>query len=471
MSRYISRSRPGSLHWRARGAAAGLALTGAVALSLTFGVTGIAVLAGAASLTIAGYLALRRFALFVGLLLVIRPALDVGRVGPIVGVGFLMVGVAWLFVRWRSASLWPPSPIGRALLCFAGVCTASSLWSPVHGTSFAAGMKVLTVALMFVVVEQLVLDEPGNVQWLLVTPLVSLIIPAAFAAYQLVTGPSRGAFVAVGRIQGTFTHPNPFANYLVVVAVIAYGVRRVVSPAGTRLTIAVGLLAASLVLLTYARVAWAALLVALMIMILRDSRRLMLAFVCIVVLVGVTVPSIRTRLSDLDTSTAPPTLQAAEANSLAWRVDYWKRLGPEIARLPLTGSGLESTQLTRVERLQPHNTYLQVLLETGVLGLVGFGWVLVSMLRRARFLASHAREPWDRAIANVCIGVGSAYVLAMFTENLVTTVAVLWYVFLPFAVAASPVAALVNGEQRVRTRRALMELPDLSASGTFAARA
>lgn len=77
----------------------------------------------------------------------------------------------------------------------------------------------------------------------------------------------------------------------------------------------------------------------------------------------------------------------------AGRVYGWALLAPEVARSPWIGSGLGSTQWSaavaagRYRANHPHNIYLEVLMDLGVLGFVAMVAVHAAYLRRLRRLA------------------------------------------------------------------------------------
>lgn len=80
----------------------------------------------------------------------------------------------------------------------------------------------------------------------------------------------------------------------------------------------------------------------------------------------------------------------------AGRVHGWTLLAPEVAESPVWGRGLGSTQWSsavaagQYRANHPHNIYLELLMDLGLIGLVCFAALHVLYLRRLRHLASDA---------------------------------------------------------------------------------
>ena len=94
-----------------------------------------------------------------------------------------------------------------------------------------------------------------------------------------------------------------------------------------------------LLLSTYARGAWGAMLVGLLVIGLLQDRRIIIVLLVGLVAIMITVPSVATRLADLGGGgeTVPGVV---DPNSLAWRIGYWNEVLPYTAQTPISGIGL-----------------------------------------------------------------------------------------------------------------------------------
>jgi O-antigen ligase len=127
-------------------------------------------------------------------------------------------------------------------------------------------------------------------------------------------------------------------------------------------------------------------------------------------------------------------------NSLAWRIGYWTEVLPLANSNPVTGIGLNSTQLITDEAKQPHNDFVRAYVETGLLGLGAYLAVLVALLGLGGG-AVRASPPgsFERGVAAGFLGCAVAFVAVSIAANVLSSVVLLWYLF-AFAAAAAFVA-------------------------------
>ena len=118
-----------------------------------------------------------------------------------------------------------------------------------------------------------------------------------------------------------------------------------------------------------------------------------MAFAIVLVLIGTLVPSVSSRITDLsiDRTDLP---EDVPDNSLEWRLQYWELLVPLANESPVTGLGPQVILNSRPEELEPHNVYVQIYVEQGLLGLgalaaavVGIGITLRRLWRPVRSLS------------------------------------------------------------------------------------
>jgi putative inorganic carbon (hco3(-)) transporter len=412
----------------ATGLGAGVLFGGLVSIDQDFLVL-VAGGIGAAALLL---LAAIRFEWFVWVVLALRTSLDMVA-GPGLGAGamlasvFLCLAAVWLVVQHRSGHWVPLSIASKALLALAGSGALSLLTSAIPGATAVGVLEVLAGALMFLVLEQLLAGRPDRLRRLLVAVFASMAIPVLVGLQQLLTGQSYGHRVDVGRIHGSFVHPNPYATYLVSMLVLTVGLAL-----ATRGLRRYGLVALSgvlgvLLVSTYARAAWAALVVALVYLGFRMSRRLLLAMGIALVGVALFVPSVTARLADLGGEPDRYLPVGVPRNSFEWRVQYWESLLPLAADSPMTGVGLRTVPLLSPERLEPHNIFVQAIVEIGFLGLAALVFVMVATavtLRRRR-LAAEGDQAGTLAV--IAIAAGLALLVQAPTENILTQAMAYWY--------------------------------------------
>ncbi|AGK57599.1 cholera toxin secretion EpsM protein [Hyphomicrobium denitrificans 1NES1] len=261
--------------------------------------------------------------------------------------------------------------------------------------------------------------------------LYSSIVPSLVAAAQIL-----GALPSNidGRIASTFTHPNIFAFYLLVVgAAIAY---RFASPAFHDSTpkrvvlIAYSGLLCVFLLTTQTRSAWfaATLLLFSYAVFIRPQALLSLVALPFVVLLS---PSIQERLLNI-MEPAEYVGNGVILNSYDWRRRLWHDAFTWIDQSPLAGHGglgsffTQSPNFFTLETVSvyAHNVFIQLAFEVGYIGAALFfvifaqkAWTFISMFKI------------DRPASVIGITYCAAYLAVSYSDNMLYYLASNWYAF------------------------------------------
>ena len=336
--------------------------------------------------------------------LALRPSLDIfseRRVGlgplalqpaAVFGAAVLVTGVVLAARRVRDGQrVWPDAEVLAAhrWLAFAiAILFVSS--ARLYGTmGLAEGVRevsrVASIVAAFLIVWWWLEGRPDRSRWGWLFLVLGLIPPVAAAGWQLVTGrgfwePGSGL-----RIQGTFSHPNSFAQYLVpfVLFAIAGIPRARFSGKLWRIAAALGL--SILIVLTYSRTAILLLATSLGFLVLmylawRGPRSAgpVLAVLLFAAVGWLAVGAqIRQRFAAVSVGGAIEEARAGRSeNSFGWRLLNWRGLVLRGLDHPVTGHGAGMT--THLNPLvddntgipfNAHNDFVRFFFEGGVLGL------------------------------------------------------------------------------------------------------
>ncbi|RII94812.1 O-antigen ligase domain-containing protein [Clavibacter michiganensis] len=205
-----------------------------------------------------------------------------------------------------------------------------------------------------------------------------------------------------GRAVGTFSHANAAAAFLAALALLLLSLylrdRRRGTLVLTALSIVALLLTESLGGIA-AFAAGAAVLVILSTS-MSTARKVLLTLMAVAAAtVAFSVSGASQRVSEFQAFNAETAISTGVSDdSLGWRLINWSILLQRWAEHPLMGFGLGSTQ-TFVMPLgaPPHSAFVQVLVETGLVGAAIIGVSLIAYLRGVR--ASLARGSWNALTA------------------------------------------------------------------------
>jgi O-antigen ligase len=238
----------------------------------------------------------------------------------------------------------------------------------------------------------------ARLSMLVTVVIVGSLYPIGYALKQYAAGDltvRTGQSDSFAAVRGPFNHPNYLAFYLVVV--IGIGLVALFQARAPLIRLALGLfvVAASMSLfLTYTRSAWiGAAIVVLLLGILR-YRVLLVAGVIVLGLAAFSFPTaarkVQDRFGDLSSSS-----QSHASNSWDWRTGQWGRMEHWGWDKPVLGQGFGSyprisvkefgllnphygvrdvNHPGRPEGIAPHNDYVKMFVETGLVGLAL--WVL-----------------------------------------------------------------------------------------------
>jgi len=301
-----------------------------------------------------------------------------------------------------------------------------------------------------------VVRSPADYRLCIRIVLWSSVIPAIYALVQLATGGGH-AFGSGLRLNGTFTHPNIFAFYLVLVISLTLYMLKSSSKA-LSIEARTGLylymiLLLSLLLLTQTRSAWIACFMIFAIYGLLFERRY-LVYLVVALIVALLIPSVQDRLFDL--STGNVYVQYAKLNSFAWRRLIWETslqyMQPDHYFLGYGMNSFMYHSLTFFPLADPsgrgagaHNVYVQLLFETGVAGLLTFVWLFIRLLQFLKPMLS-----LDRLAAFFSIGSIIAYLIVSFSDNMLGYLAFNWYFWFMVGAACSLVATTSKAKSEVR---------------------
>ncbi len=233
--------------------------------------------------------------------------------------------------------------------------------------------------------------------------LYSAIFPLALAIYQFISGTSVHIWKEIHRVYGPFNVATAFSIYLAFLFCLLIGVffeRRKVVGLGKTLFFAT--LFIFFIVFTYTRATWGALLVAIsLILFLKKRYGYILLVLTGVFGIFAFIPTVSQRITELFTPFSG-TLVLIEHTSLVARFRLWSVALAGFLQHPIFGIGLGGSALYEETMMgilsAPHNEYIRILLDMGMVGFVFFVGYMVTLLRYIWREYSSNRDDYTRML-------------------------------------------------------------------------
>lgn len=273
---------------------------------------------------------------------------------------------------------------------------------------------------------------------------------------------NRALFIALG------THSNTIGGLLVLPFAVALFMREHVRhPMGRLALVAVLLMILLGVLLTASRGALVAVIAVSGLYVVKYRRAGAAAMMVLVGAIALVLApdSVKERLlMGLNIGSSQGAVMSRSADEISsGRLDFWAQLAPEVLNNPVIGNGLRSVLWSDYNKYgsgfkvnHPHNMYLSILLDTGVIGFFMFAALWWMVWKRSRALAADETLP-NVARAYFAAGPGVMLAYAMFGltngHAYPSTDQLHLWLFVA-AVLATPAPVTDNGAQARREKRA-----------------
>ena len=316
----------------------------------------------------------------------------------------------WILKRalgYRAEVLWkmlPRTELNKALGIFMAVNLAATIFTVNSGLSFRAffGKELKFIAIYFMLVETI--NNKKRLQGIFVAIIASAALITVDAAVQYFRGVDFLRGYPYSRLTASFISANGFAAWLIVIIPVFLGLLAVGKIISKKLKIILAALTLILIIylvMTYARGAWLGFLIGFLLVawyIVRSATfkmRMLYLVVSICLLViflflpqpiknkVTAIGRIKFKIEDATINQRIKSTVKMDDGSVFFRTKVWKEALRIIRDFPVTGSGLNTYSIVArnyksVEGggIYPHNSYLQMAAETGLVGLFAFLWVL-----------------------------------------------------------------------------------------------
>jgi O-antigen ligase len=361
-------------------------------------------------------------------LLLVRATMDVTATVPLLSaagssdvnaaamMSLLVIGLAWAHIALGRVDIMK-MPLVKPWLAFLAVAFVGIPLAPEPARAIQDWLRVAGVFALYVLVVDVVRTR-DDLRWLLRVMLLSVVVPLVLGIYQYFAGTGNLETEGFNRIIGTFTHPSPYASYLVTLLPFA-----IVSFLHTESRLGRVGLAAVIPLMVFSiyatqtRVAWIGLVVLAMVF-MWDRARWTLIFVPMIGLALIfAMPSMRARFDEATSDTG----------SVFWRTHQWQRAIeiPSTPQLVTVGAGLGAVDVTLGNFT--HNEYVRLLAETGLIGLVITIWLYWQLFKLAREGYRRAESSYERDLMLALLMAFASRAVIAASDNIIAFPVLEWY--------------------------------------------
>lgn len=330
------------------------------------------------------------------------------------------------YILTRKINLFELS-VSKPYLLFITICFISILSAPDRIIALRYCVRFTSYFMLYVVTIT-ALKSKRQIINLVHVVFLSTIIPLSVGFYQMFTGTRYLEAGGLNRILATFTSAVQYGYYLMIF--FPFALLLFLFHSKFKLTKYVyGLICLPLgvsLIQTFTRGAWIGIVIALIIIGLR-YKIVFVLLALILIMSPILFPNILHRLSDL----REPVEE--QSSSFSWRVNLWNEALPMIRSKPLMGNGLGSF-LSRfsLEIGSPiakgaHNVYLRLAMETGLLGLGAYLWLLFALGKNAIKNYTSVSDRYIKILNFGFISILVAYVFVCVADNHLEYVSFQWY--------------------------------------------
>lgn len=356
----------------------------------------------------------------------------------LLGVGIALLGFMILILKRKALPAFPLTIPFLLLFLWGGMTLFYSLYPKVTLQELLRIFDLFALSFLAYVT----INTTRDFKQLLQAFFISSILPILFGLYQFAfhIGLS-DENVSLLRIFGTFSHPNVYSLYLYAMIVFGSLYLLLFAEKGLKRIIMLGVLGifSTMLLLTFARVAWIALFLFVFLVALFRYRLLLFPLFLFPFVLFVFSQSFHNRVIE--------SFQPDPDSSLVWRQTLWQ----DVTRYSiqeehmLLGSGMdtfpkvsESIRGTNHGPNDPHNDFVKLFVEGGIVGLSIFILYLFSL---GYLLIKKYRESRKESALKLAFGILFIFFLTLelsaLTDNIFKNTPVQWLFFIAFGALLS----------------------------------
>lgn len=293
------------------------------------------------------------------------------NIAALLGVVFIVLSSSFLIKEFFQSKLKLKNIPFFAWLIFIVISIFSFYYSVDRFYSLYEIVRILTIFSFFLVALAITKKEK-DLKIFIKAILISALVPFLIAFYQLLTGTGL-AGTTVGfdsRLYGTFSHPNQFASFALIIFGLSWFNYQQENNAD-KLKIIPLVITLLLLIATFSRGAWLGIIIFSLIFGLLKNFKIIIFVFLFIIFMFLTSETVNKRISDVYN---PPA-----TSSIYWRIERWTENYQSFMQKPLLGHG-SGTELVVYEKDHgfysknnyTHNDLLKNAVEIGIIGTLSY---------------------------------------------------------------------------------------------------
>ena len=372
------------------------------------------------------------------LLIILRPVLDYFSGKDMINIGRFSLNLAsifgilvilfCLFVIIKNHKKLKSIALTTNWTFFIIISFFSIFISTNPATSIIEFTRLISIVLIYFT-SFLLIKTNKDLSKLIKVIIASAIVPSFFAFYQFIfnkglTIVEEGIF---NRIFGTFSHPNLLAFYILIPLSLCFIIFLVSNKRKVQI-ITYGFLSVFFILtliFTYTRGAWIGFIIIAFIIGIVKFRGFLVIIVFTLIISYIGIDGIQSR--------AQETIDVSPYGSIQWRLNLWDDSLRYIKEKPILGHGVGTANETiyrnrgpKFGSTHPHNDYLKISLEMGILGLIAYLLLIINLLLKLFHIYKKEKKPNLRALTLVVLVLSISIFATSFGDNMIRNTALQW---------------------------------------------
>lgn len=361
-------------------------------------------------------------------LLFVRSVIDVTATVPLLGLSgaanvnaaatmsFLVIGIGIAHIGISRLNVWR-IPLTKPFVAYLLIAGIGIGIAPSPGLAIEDWLRAVSAFMIYILVVDL-MGSKRDSRWTVRVLVLAAIIPVIAGIYQYLTDTGNHGTTGLNRLEGTFTHPAPYAFFLVGLLPLAIvyflHTQSKIARLGTVLLIP------GMVFCIYGsqtRGAWIGLAVLISVFLATKARWAVLLVPLTAAALFFALPSVQARFGEAGSDTG----------SVFWRQKQWQA-SLEVASPPqllTTGAGLRAVDV-QLGALS-HNEYIRLLAETGVPGLLAVLLLYKGLLGIGIRGYREARTPYERDLMLAFLMAFAARAVTALADNILIFPVLEWY--------------------------------------------